>query len=137
MKTSIVAALACALALSSPDFAQSQGSAANQEGAQQSPLPEKHAKNPTQSTQGSESQSYQDNVLTINKLKQDLENAGFSDVKILGDSFIVQAKDKQGNPTVMSLSPGGVVAFSVLNQQRQAKASNSNLSSKDSEVRHQ
>ncbi len=42
MKTSIVATLACALALSSPAFAQSQGAAANQEGAQQSTSPEQH-----------------------------------------------------------------------------------------------
>jgi len=62
-----------------------------------------------------------DNLITISKLKQDLQKAGFSDIQVLADSFIVQAKDKDGNPTVMSLSPGGVFAISAI-QEKQAKA---------------
>jgi hypothetical protein len=64
------------------------------------------------------------NILTVSKLKQELEKAGFTDVQILADSFVVQAKDKEGNPTVMSLSPGGVFAISAIqnNQEKQAKA---------------
>jgi hypothetical protein len=89
---------------------------------------------PSQSAQAGQGQNHRENVLTVNKLKQDLENAGFSDVKILADSFVVQAKDKDGNPTVMSLSPGGVVAFSELNQQRQTKASNTRSNSGGSET---
>ena len=50
-------------------------------------------------------------MLTIHKLKDDLEKAGFKDVKILQDLFVVQATDKDGNPTIMSLSPSGVSRF--------------------------
>ena len=38
-----------------------------------------------QDTENSQSQNHEKNVLTIHKLKQDLERAGFSDVKILQD----------------------------------------------------
>ncbi len=75
-------------------------------------------------------------MLSINRLKHDLEKAGFTDVNILQDSFVVQAKDKEGNPTILSLSPSGVVAISELNQQRQAKASNATSGSSESETQH-
>ena len=103
MKTSLLPALAIGLALSIPVSTTAVAEThATPENA------ENHAKN----------------VLTINKLKQDLESAGFSDIKILQDSFVIQAKDKDGNPTIMSLSPGGVVAISTLSEQgSSAKAS--------------
>jgi hypothetical protein len=123
MKAGLMATLASALALSRPAIAQSSGNASNQDRAQQS------QSSGQQTTQSSDGKNQRQNVITINKLKQDLEDAGFSDVKILANSYVVQAKDKKGNPTIMSLSPSGVVAFSVLNQQRQAKAKTSSSSS--------
>lgn len=96
MKTSLLPGLAIGLALSIPLSAAA--------GAETHATAEK-------------AQNHADNVLTINKLKQDLESAGFSDVKILQDSFVIQAKDKDGNPTIMSLSPSGVVAISTLSEQ--------------------
>ena len=99
MKTSLIPALAIGLALSIPVSAAAETNAT--------------AEN---------AQNHADNVLTINKLKQDLESAGFSDVKILQDSFVIQAKDKDGNPTIMSLSPGGVVAISTLSGEQGASA---------------
>jgi hypothetical protein len=124
MKASMITALACALALSSPAIAQSSGDSSKQDNAQ-------HSQSSGQQTSGqsSENKNQQQNVMTINKLKQDLEDAGFSEVKILANSYVVQAKDKEGNPTIMSLSPSGVVAFSVLNQQKQAKAKTSSSGS--------
>jgi hypothetical protein len=38
----------------------------------------------------------------------DLSNAGFSDVKVVPDSFLVQAKDKSGNPITMVINPNSV-----------------------------
>jgi hypothetical protein len=80
---------------------------------------------PASTAQNSSQETKENNLLTISKLKQDLTKAGFTDIQILADSFVVQAKDKNGNPTVMSLSPGGVFAISELqnNQDKQAKAS--------------
>ncbi len=96
MKTISLSALAIVLALSAPTFAQ----AASQDNTQ-SPA----SATSQQNSQSAQSRHHESNVLTVNKLKQDLEKAGFTDVKILQDSFVVQAKDKQGNPTVMSSQP--------------------------------
>jgi hypothetical protein len=75
----------------------------------------------------------QDNILSINKLKQDLQAAGFTNVRILADSFIVQATDKDGNPTVMTLSPSGVFAISELtNNSANRKASGTGSNSPSS-----
>jgi hypothetical protein len=48
---------------------------------------------------------------TIEKITQDLQKAGFSDVKVLEDAFLVQAKTKDGNPILMTVGPNGVSAL--------------------------
>lgn len=53
--------------------------------------------------------------LTIEKLRQDLQTAGFTDVKVLADSFFIQAKTKDGNPVVMTLGPDGLSALEMSN----------------------
>ncbi len=132
MKTSLLPALAIALALSGSAFAQTTGS---KQDTSQPASPSSSGQNTTENT--TQNPHHASNILTINKLKQDLQNAGFTDVKILEDSFVVQAKDKDGNPTIMSLSPSGVVAFSELSQQqKQAKASNTASSSGAETQRH-
>jgi hypothetical protein len=138
MKTSLLPTLALALILSGPAFAQSSGSSSQAAGSstvqsdtQHSGSSAQSAQNAGQSSQSGQDQTKQNNLLTINKLKQDLQNAGFKDVTVLAESFVVQAKDKDGNPTVISLSPHGVTAFTALTQQRQAKASSSGSSGSD------
>ena len=107
MKASLLLpTLSIALMLTAPAFAETTANAQS-----------------NQATANSQSQNHEKNVLTINKLKQDLEKAGFKDVKIFQDSFVVQATDKDGNPTVMSLSPSGVFAISEIGQQSQGNAS--------------
>jgi hypothetical protein len=122
MKPFFLPALAVTLALSAPAFAQSET------GTRSSQTP---AATESQSGNGhSSTASKANNLLTIDKLKQDLQKAGFTDIQVLSDSFVVQAKDKDGNPTVMSLSPGGVFAISAMqnNQEKQAKAGSSSNS---------
>jgi hypothetical protein len=70
-----VSALTLALAVSGTAFAQSTPAAAN-------PSPPVAAKQ----------QKAEQSALTIDKLTQDLQKAGFSQVKILQDAFLVQAK---------------------------------------------
>ncbi|MHB2205772.1 hypothetical protein [Methylobacterium sp. CM6257] len=48
----------------------------------------------------------QHSLVPVQKLKQDLQNAGFTDVAILNDAF-VKAKMKSGDPVVMTIGPGG------------------------------
>ncbi len=60
------------------------------------------------------SQTQANGPLTIQKLKSDLQNAGFTDVKIMSEAFVVQAKSKDGNPVVMTIGPHGFSAFEAI-----------------------
>ena len=42
------------------------------------------------------------------QVKTNLQKAGFSDVAVMPDSFLVQAKDKSGNPITMMINPNSV-----------------------------
>jgi len=107
-----VSALTLALAVSGTAFAQSTPAAAN-------PSPPVAAK----------PQKAEQSALTIDKLTQDLQNAGFSDVKVLEDAFLVQAKTKDGNPILMTFGPNGMSALEVSapNTQAPAKGAKANL----------
>jgi hypothetical protein len=63
-------------------------------------------------------------ALTIGRLTQDLQKAGFSEVKVLEDAFLVQAKTKDGNPILMTIGPHGMsgVEFSNVNGTSQNRA---------------
>jgi hypothetical protein len=39
------------------------------------------------------------------RLRSDLSKAGFTDIKIMPSSFLVRAKDSQGNPVMMVINP--------------------------------
>ena len=39
------------------------------------------------------------------KLRNDLTKAGFTDITIMPSSFLVRAKDSQGNPVMMVINP--------------------------------
>jgi hypothetical protein len=39
------------------------------------------------------------------KLRDDLTKAGFTDITIMPSSFLVRAKDSQGNPVMMVINP--------------------------------
>ncbi|MGA7384894.1 MAG: PRC-barrel domain-containing protein [Methylocella sp.] len=42
------------------------------------------------------------------QIKTDLQQSGFSDVKVMAESFMVRAKDKSGNPIIMIINPDSV-----------------------------
>jgi len=48
------------------------------------------------------------------QLRQDLSKAGYSDIKIVPGSFLVQAKDKQGNETEMMISPHSMAEVTAM-----------------------
>jgi hypothetical protein len=39
------------------------------------------------------------------RLRNDLSKAGFTDIKIMPSSFLVRAKDSEGNPVMMVINP--------------------------------
>jgi PRC-barrel domain len=43
-----------------------------------------------------------------------LQNSGFTDISVMPSSFMIRAKDQQGNPVVMSVSPDSVTEISEL-----------------------
>jgi hypothetical protein len=45
------------------------------------------------------------------QLMTSLEQAGFTDVKVMPDSFLVQAKDASGNPVTMFINPDSMSVF--------------------------
>src|SRR4051794_15877961 len=65
--------------------------------------------------QASAAASSQQNLAAAQKIKQELQSAGFQDVNVVAESFVVQAKTKDGNPVVMTIGPHGMSVFEALN----------------------
>jgi hypothetical protein len=108
MKTALVSAvlLTC---VASPAFAQTAGpinssqmDAASARNDQRSPADAAKSSGPLQ------------NKAAIESIRQDLQNAGFTDVRIVAESFVVQAKSKDGNPVVMTIGPHGMSVFEAM-----------------------
>jgi len=55
------------------------------------------------------------------ELQQKLTDQGFTDVKVVPDSFLVSAKDKQGYPVTMLIGPNSLTVFTMIQDHRQAK----------------
>jgi hypothetical protein len=51
----------------------------------------------------------------VQQIRQDLQKAGFTDVKVVAQSFVVQARSKDGNPVVMTIGPHGMSVFEAMN----------------------
>jgi hypothetical protein len=101
MKNTILAASAViAIALTGPAVAQSSSS-----GSQV----------PSNSNQ---------KLAAAQKIQQDLKNAGFNDVKVVAESFVVQAKTKDGNPVLMTIGPHGMSRGSLLFERGRSRRSN-------------
>lgn len=64
------------------------------------------------------------------QLVNNLKDEGFTDVKIAPESFIVEAKDKSGNPVTMFLSPNSVTEISAVDMDAQNGA-NANATSQN------
>lgn len=106
MKMHLVALCATALVLPGAASAQSTNSTAN-------PATKSSDSMPAKAT-ADDRQASADNLLTTRKLTQDLQNAGFTDVKVVAQAYVVQAKTKDGNPVVMTLGPHGFSAFEAV-----------------------
>lgn len=106
MKLHLAALCATALVLPGAASAQSTGTTAN-------PATKPSDSMPAQGSTG-DRQASADSQLTTRKLTQDLQNAGFTDVKVVAHAFVVQAKTKDGNPVVMTLGPHGFSAFETV-----------------------
>jgi hypothetical protein len=41
---------------------------------------------------------------------KNLQDSGFTDIRIMPESFLVRAKDKDGNPVMMLINPDSITA---------------------------
>ena len=64
------------------------------------------------------------NMHIAQKLRSDLTKAGYTDITIMPSSFFIQAKNSDGNPVTMMISPDSVTALTEATQ-RSNSASNS------------
>src|SRR4051794_24816947 len=93
MKNTFLAALLLAATASTPALAQTGSTSPT--GSQ----------SPGSATQNS----------AVQKIQDDLKKAGFTDIKVVAESFVVQAKTKDGNPMVMTIGPHGMSVFEAMN----------------------
>jgi hypothetical protein len=68
----------------------------------------------TPTTKDSSNAAPPDTMQIEQQLHQDLSKAGYTDIKIVPGSFLVQAKDKQGNATEMMISPHSMTEVTAM-----------------------
>jgi hypothetical protein len=66
----------------------------------------------------------QDNTNIRQQLMQDLQKAGFTNVQVVPESFLVRAKDKQGRPVMMVVNPDSVTAITEVGGAGQSGSGN-------------
>lgn len=54
-------------------------------------------------------------LATAQQIRQDLEKAGFRDVNIVAESFVIRAKSKTGDPVLMTIGTHGMSIFESVN----------------------
>ncbi len=59
------------------------------------------------------------------QLTNDLTKAGFTDIKVMPESFAVHAKDSKGNPVFMVINPDSFTEVTEMSTQKAKSADNS------------
>jgi hypothetical protein len=95
----ILAASAAALILAQAASAQSPSSSQTHSSSSNQPLTSTAGQGTTQAQQPIREQ-----------LQKNLQSAGFTDIKMMPSSFLVRAKDPNGNPVMMVINPDSVAA---------------------------
>lgn len=67
-----------------------------------------------QNSQGQSQMSGQNPANLRQQVKKNLAAAGFTDINVMPESFLVRAKDRSGNPVMMIINPGSVTAVTAL-----------------------
>src|SRR5215467_3969455 len=98
------------LALAASAFAQQPGAPQSQNPGQQTQQQTSGQQAPHQSS-GQQAQQNAGQPGQIQaKLRQNLQAAGFNDIHMMPSSFMVRAKDKDGNPVMMVINPDSIEA---------------------------
>ena len=86
--------------------------------------------NPTTGSSSAAGMSAHGSIRT--QLQTMLQNQGYSDVRVMPSSFLVRAKDKEGSPVVMSVSPDSITEVAEVGSQRADPEASANSSSNSS-----
>jgi hypothetical protein len=91
--------------------------------------------NPAQSSQDQSTNSAQNTQAAQalpQELSQRLTSAGFSDVKVVPSSFVVSAKDKDGRPVLMRITPTSMTVLTEVPVSSSTTGSGNNNNSSNS-----
>ena len=105
MRLNLIAA-GLTLALAGPALAQAPNNP-----AQNTQTPAQHAQTPAP-----QAQTPARHEAIEQQVRANLQNAGFTDIKIMPQSFLVRAKDKSGNPVMMVINPDSITSLTEIDQ---------------------
>lgn len=114
MISKVLIATGLALVFALPAAAQSQSNKSSGSGEQNAAT--------------SQHQGGQNSMNIRQHLAQQLQQAGFTDVHVMPESFLVRAKDKQGEPVMMVINPDSVTAVTEVSGAGQSSSGNSGSS---------
>lgn len=83
--------------------------------AQSTQSPSTQQNQSTQQSPQTNNPSSQRGLVAAQKIKQDLQKEGFTDVNVVAESFVVQGKSPDGDPVVMTIGPHGMSVFEAMN----------------------
>jgi hypothetical protein len=106
MKT-LPLAVGLTLILTVPSFAQGPNT-------QNPGTPSSDNQGQSQNSQGTTSHAQDQNGSIRQQVQSSLEQAGYTNIKIMPESFLVRANDKNGNPVMMVINPDSVTAITEI-----------------------
>ena len=65
------------------------------------------------------------------QMTTDLQQSGFTNVKVMPNSFLVQANDKAGNPVTMFITPNSMAEVTTIGSNNQVTGTFTNVPAKD------
>ena len=65
---------------------------------------------------GPQQSSMQNQAPIRTQIQKNLQSAGFTNIQVLPSSFLVRAKDQDGNPVMMVVNPDSVTAITDVEQ---------------------
>ncbi len=112
MRKITVAGTVLALALAGPAFAQNNATDSTNSSSD--------------NAASSQHSGWQSSRHVTQQLRNDLQKNGYSDVKVMPESFLVHAQDKQGHPVMMMITPTSMTEITALGPEHTRSASNGN-----------
>ena len=85
----------------------------------------------TNSQTNSQSTSNETGTNVRQQVQNDLAKAGFTDIKIMPELYLIRAKDTKGNAVMMVINPDSFTEVTAISPKNTASASNDNTSTSD------